>query len=379
MHMIPIIFSFVALTLWYSPALAVDAPVKVSDLDDKSFLVTTKGKQADSSNISVPKATKIGIQVVYSPTQNPVLNKIRERYMKAQVWERVFEPVNDVLKFKNPTTFQMAECGTPGAFWYPAQWRMVMCYEMVLNAKFGFEANGVSKQDIDAKVHGAIIGIAWHEFGHFINSEFDLPVVGNTEDAADQISTLVLIAQNSDSVSMAKAHAEMQAHVESDAYMKAAAALLGAVPKAMQTLKAHMIRHSGGKKRRHNTLCLIYGSDPTRYANLVGGDGLHPMRAARCEEEFQSVSRAWTKLLMPHSHAPQDIIRKRCTTATKKLLAFMGAEGAPAGAIKKAMAAQEKTIAQCTADYLKDQRATQKRIQCVRFAKSFREARACKQ
>ena len=368
----------VSLTLWSTHAWAANAPVKVSDLDDKAVLLSTKGKGANIDHIPRSKETKVGIHVVYAPAQNPILKKVHERYKNARVWEKMFEPVNDALKFRNPTTFLMAECGAPGAFWNPSTWRMVICYEMVMNAKFAFEANGVSKQDIDAKVHGAIVGIAWHEFGHFIASEFDLPVVGNTEDAADLISTLVLLARNDESVRMVKAHAEMQAYVRGDAYTKGVEALLGPAPKRMQTLKAHMILHSDGRKRRHNALCLIYGSNPAGYADLVGGNGLHPTRAARCENEFQSISRAWTKLIMPHSYPPSEIAKKRCTLATHVILALMRSSGAPAKILQDAQKGKDNDIAKCTAAYLKDPETTQKAVLCMRYAKTFAEARACK-
>ena len=203
-------------------------------------------------------------------------------------------------------------------------------------------------------------------------------MVGNTEDAADQISTLVLLARNDESVRMVKAHAEMQAYVRGDAYTKGVEALLGPAPKSMQTLKAHMILHSDGRKRRHNALCLIYGSDPAGYADLVGGNGLHPMRAARCENEFQSVSRAWSKLLMPHSYPPSEIAKKRCVISTNAVLDLMRADGAPSNVLQKAQEGKEEQISKCTAAYLKDPETTQKAVLCMRYAKTFAEARACK-
>ena len=184
---------------------------------------------------------------------------------------------------------------------------------MILNAKFAFEVYKTPKKSIDKKVHRAIIGIAWHEYGHFLADEFDLPIVGSREDAADQISTLVLLSRGGDNIDAAIAHGELQSHVDGKAFGKAAFALLGSRPERMNNLQRHIIKHSRGQKRRHNLLCLLYGSNPKLYAKLVGKDGLHPVRAARCEDEFGDYARAWTTLLKSHTFSPQDIAVARCT------------------------------------------------------------------
>lgn len=373
-----IVFYFLSIFLFVIPAASVEIkPIKVSDLDAKSFLKAIKGKGTNWQAIPVPKPRTVGIQVVYSPTKDPVLNQIRKRYMQAQVWEKTFLYTNDTIKYRNKITFQMAECGAPGAFWSPREWRMIMCYEMILNAKFAFEVNNTPKKSIDKKVHGAIIGIAWHEYGHFLADEFDLPIVGNREDAADQVSTLVLLARGGDNIDAAIAHGELQAHVDGKAFEKAALALLGSKPERMKNLQRHMKAHSGGQKRRHNLLCLLYGSNPKHYSKLVGKDGLHPVRAASCEDEFGDYSRAWTTLLKSHTFSPQEIAVARCTRSMNRAIKLMKNAGAPPEAMKKAAQDKNKKIRGCTNAYMKDRRSAEEIVSCTQFAKNFNQVRAC--
>ena len=132
------------------------------------------------------------------------------------------------------------------------------------------------------------------------------------------------------------------------------------------------------QERRHNTLCLLYGSDPTRYAHLVGGNGLHPARVTSCRHEFKTYSRAWAKLLMPHSVPPPEIARKRCAIAMQAALALMRATGTAADVLKEAQNGLEKEISACTAAYLKAPKETQKTVLCMRYATTVAEARACR-
>ena len=44
-------------------------------------------------------------------------------------------------------------------------------------------------------------------------------------------------------------------------------------------------------------VCLVYGSDPDKYAGLVGADGLPEARAVRCPAEYAQVEKAFDRLL----------------------------------------------------------------------------------
>ena len=71
--------------------------------------------------------------------------------------------------------------------------------------------------------------------------------------------------------------------------------------------------HSLNGQRVYSITCLIYGSDPDSFAELVGEDGLPAERAARCPGEYKQKSRAWDRLLAPHlavvpaQDSPQDV------------------------------------------------------------------------
>jgi hypothetical protein len=49
-----------------------------------------------------------------------------------------------------------------------------------------------------------------------------------------------------------------------------------------------------------NLQCLIYGTDPVKYAEIVTAGDLTPARAKACPRETRQVGRAWLRLLLPH-------------------------------------------------------------------------------
>jgi hypothetical protein len=53
------------------------------------------------------------------------------------------------------------------------------------------------------------------------------------------------------------------------------------------------------EQRFYNSLCMIYGSDQNKYANIVSDGFLPKERAARCPVEFQRTVDAWGSLLGP--------------------------------------------------------------------------------
>jgi hypothetical protein len=58
--------------------------------------------------------------------------------------------------------------------------------------------------------------------------------------------------------------------------------------------------HSINETRTFNLNCWIYGSDPAAHADMITDGRLPADRAAGCQEEFQQLSRAWSKLLAPY-------------------------------------------------------------------------------
>jgi hypothetical protein len=74
---------------------------------------------------------------------------------------------------------------------------------------------------------------------------------------------------------------------------------MAARPEAFENI-AFWDEHSLDAQRMYHILCLIYGSNPQLYGELVGEDALPKTRADRCPGEYQQRQRSWERLLDAH-------------------------------------------------------------------------------
>jgi hypothetical protein len=133
---------------------------------------------------------------------------------------------------------------------------------------------------------GDAIHTLLHEVGHALIDIYSLPAVGREEDAVDQFATLTLL-KSGEAGEIAAEIAAMQyllSHKEAK--------------KKGQPL-AFWDEHSFDKQRYYDILCLIYGKDPEKRADMVP-DKLPAARAERCPAEYEKLDAAWDSLLAPH-------------------------------------------------------------------------------
>ena len=376
--------------LYVTSASAASPVPKVSDLDFSAewFLPQGDDRGVPLAPQSAGAWRQGGFRVVYSPTRHPALSVLRERYRALTVFEELLWGAGDPLTLEREVTVQVAECGAPNAYWSASERRMLLCYEMPLFLAFALRANGVKEAEIDAQVHGTVLAIIWHEFGHLLQSELDLPIVGNSEDAADQLSTLILLGQGEEGAEMAYAHAMAQEFKVTPAFAKArldAVAAIGkAPPSSPEGLDAaalarlpYMAKHSFGTERKIDILCMLYGHSPTTRHALVGPQGLHPARAEKCPRDFEQLQRNWTRLLAPHMKPPKAIATLRCERMATHSRALFTSLGAPKEALKELSREREAHVAACVEETLADPEGSRQKMRCLRRATTREAVMAC--
>ena len=136
-------------------------------------------------------------------------------------------------------------------------------------------------------VVGNVVFVMLHEFAHLIIEDFDVPVLGNSEDAADSIAAVTLIQAD-------------RAHPEGDfrlirMLLTAADAnrILWQRGLEKDNPAAYLARHPLSVQRAARIVCLAYGSDPDLLEPLPGILGLPAFRADWCDAEYESAEKAW--------------------------------------------------------------------------------------
>ena len=130
--------------------------------------------------------------------------------------------------------------------------------------------------------------ILFHEVGHALVDQWDIPVLGREEDAVDAFSTIFMteIVKRGD---FALAGAEFFLDLDK---------LTGATGTPDELNFAD--EHSFNKQRAYSIACWVYGSDPVKWSQTNLKTFLPPARRVRCADEYRKLKTSWFGLLKPH-------------------------------------------------------------------------------
>ncbi len=129
--------------------------------------------------------------------------------------------------------------------------------------------------------------VLFHELGHGLIHEFDLPVLGEEEDAADTIASIFLLRSEI-----------LNPQLDSLANQILLSASEGQKLIWETGLEEDQIelyywaRHSLSIRRYYRIVCLAYGSDPQRFEEFPQLSGMPEYRSDSCEEEYALAERS---------------------------------------------------------------------------------------
>lgn len=228
--------------------------------------------------------------VTYGDATTPEAIRGRELLKNAHVLEELSGDVNSSLKLPGDIALVGEQCGQVNATWNSTERRIKICYELV-DLSLRIFGNDDSPNSI-AEAANSTIGVFYHELAHALISVYDLPFTGLEEDVADQLAAFVILEPDG----VLKDFPNPSIVAEDYALMfKLWADQRGAVG-----LSDFANAHSVNEARMYNLTCWIYGSDPAAHADMIADGRLPEDRATGCEEEFDRLSRAWSKLLAPY-------------------------------------------------------------------------------
>lgn len=123
-----------------------------------------------------------------------------------------------------------------------------------------------------------------HEFGHALIDDLQLPVFGMEEDAADRIAIIAMLG-------VRRYEPEQQMipwllAVATDWYTE------WELRDRLRTGAAYWDNHRLEIQRFHNVVCLVYGSNPEVFDDLMDTRFLPFERAVNCEYEYKQAQRA---------------------------------------------------------------------------------------
>lgn len=243
-----------------------------------------------------PDADGTRFQYDYFRPEDPGLLPFYQGAIRADFLNQLPEikAIDGLFVLPGPIRYVMAECGRADAFYSRDNNEVVVCYEQLRLLFERGEELAQAQHLGDAYPHRYVIAnlryILLHETGHALIDLLDIPATGRQEDAVDQLATMLM--------QHFAALDESPATVSENLGM--AANWLLAHSTGEYDLAAYADEHALGEQRFFNIQCLIYGSDPVRFADIVVSKGLTPERAKGCPDEAKRVFHAWLRLLLPY-------------------------------------------------------------------------------
>lgn len=232
----------------------------------------------------------------------PKYLNLAEALMKRGILEE-YSQFMSPLRLKIPLTISLEGCGAVNSDYDYVNHYIRICYELVdlivneaavpqaqLPAPYNDAKKypglglmpGFTRAEI---IIGGITQVALHETGHAVFDMEGIPRLGREEDAADEISGLVMLQfGKSLAQTLIKGTINVWHHMQASQSFDIRTSL-GDV-------------HSLSIERAVNYLCLAYGQDPSSFEDLAK-QWLPEQRKGNCKNEYQQGMLAFTKTVLP--------------------------------------------------------------------------------
>jgi hypothetical protein len=252
--------------------------------DEASNLATAAPASNENKIVPVKRPDKGDFIVEHLEVKTPKYIEIDKQVQSEKLLTKAADKLNRALILPHDIYLRTKDCSETNAFYDSRDHSVTVCYELMEDFFQSFKSTGQSEQVAYGKMFDAVKFVFLHEIGHALMDAYKLPVTGGEEDAADRCAAFINITELGD---------------EGVKNVKAAAEAFSIESKRRGSKPNMSDDHLLQEQRFYNSLCMIYGSDQTKYANIVSDGFLPKERASRCPVEYQRTVDAWSNLLGP--------------------------------------------------------------------------------
>lgn len=234
--------------------------------------------------VSATVYAKNQLNIVYESSKK--YDSVRQSLESSESLKELFSTLNENFKF--PKGLKIVFGNDEDTAFDPETNKILVSYDFVQEIEDVFTK---AKKDIDGEPKEAAIQALMymiiHELAHALIHNYDLPVVGKEEDAADGLASVLLSEYF---------EGGQEAVLDAATFFD----LISANRKEL-TDEDFWDEHSLDEQRLYNALCYVYGSDPKKYADIKKVAGFPTERADLCEEEYAKLADSWEVLLEPYA------------------------------------------------------------------------------
>ncbi|MET3896497.1 hypothetical protein ABIB57_000421 [Devosia sp. UYZn731] len=165
----------------------------------------------------------------------------------------------------------------------------LICCGLLGTSAFAQDDEQVAADAMDFAMHDAEYTM-YHEIGHLLVNELDLPVLGKEEDAADALAVILMLNDTADLDESANALID-----SADGWY------FNAVKADRATVEdlSYYDSHSLDIQRAYAMVCMMVGAKPEDYKETADAYDMDADGQAECSYTYSDAERAWNKLLEP--------------------------------------------------------------------------------
>jgi hypothetical protein len=221
-------------------------------------------------------------------------NKVGYELLKASETRYLAKSLASAFELPNTLTIKGVNGFGGGPFYNPEDNSITLPYEFATVVLGVVAQSDPEESEYEwGEAVGAVDSfILAHEFGHALIHNFELPVLGREEDAADGIATALLLLASEGSVYAADA-AEFWINFSGR--------------QDPPQLAEYADNHSFDRQRADNILCWIGGAEEELLVAFVENEVLPESRAVSCPGEWELLRRSVEQVLEPHLQHPLDL------------------------------------------------------------------------
>jgi hypothetical protein len=160
-------------------------------------------------------------------------------------------------------------------------------YQFIHDIRAGYNSTQIPHRlaDTDTFTGNVLFHVIFHEFAHALIRQYNLPVIGKEEDAADGFADLLLIYffEGGDQIVTSAADLFYMNAQHDDTPKK----------------EDYWSEHSLNQQRYYDRICHVYGSNPSQHLSLKLRVEFSDDRAQRCIIQYKKLERSWLQLLAP--------------------------------------------------------------------------------
>lgn len=145
-------------------------------------------------------------------------------------------------------------------------------------------------EDLFSFVAGNTLFTLYHEAGHMLVSELNLPVLGKEENAVDNLATVSMLASDTEDMDLYLTNAMIGWFV-----------IAGSQPEDM----VYYGEHDLDEQRGYQTLCLMVGADPDAFSEVAYDLEMPEDRMIQCEDEYAKTAESWNEVTEPFARSEE--------------------------------------------------------------------------